>query len=591
MSKTSKVWSYAKRVDESTAKCNLCEMIFSARGGNTSTVRHHLIGTHHINIDGTDSKSGSSPNIASFFAAPRTKLTKLRINELDTKVAEFIARDARPISLVEGEGFRSLMKFLEPDYELKCRTTTTALIKEMYKNAVERLKIKLGKTEYIAFTTDMWTSMQNIAYMCVTAHWLNENWELESAILQTRETPERHTGENISIRLQATADEWGIPGRKIAATVHDNGSNINLAMNFLDDWPDQRCFAHTLQLAIGAGLKIPAIAQMLGAARRLAAHFKRSTVAMEALRTKQAALKTSETDDVLEIIIDCSTRWNSSLDMLDRLVKLRWAIGAVLSDPNVTAHNNAKTFKMTDDNWYLAQAMISLLKPLKQVTTMSSGQKYPSLSSIYPQMFIVLRNVEASKPDDSAVIQQCRRTISDQLRQRYYPTGFSTLNGPKASVFDPRYKLLKIFAESSRQETYAAVRSELETIDAEEADATEPAPKRTRVENENIFDDLAALCAADDSLNQSDELATYLGETPLSVNSDILQFWHDNRKRYAKLSTLARKYLCIPATSVPSESAFSTAGHIVNRRRASLAPDTVDMLVFLNRNWELCFEK
>ena len=36
--------------------------------------------------------------------APRPKLTKARSLEIDRKVAEFIARDARPISTIEGEG-------------------------------------------------------------------------------------------------------------------------------------------------------------------------------------------------------------------------------------------------------------------------------------------------------------------------------------------------------------------------------------------------------------------------------------------------------------------------------------------------------
>jgi hypothetical protein len=157
---------------------------------------------------------------------------------------------------------------------------------------------------------------------------------------------------------------------------------------------------------------------------------------------------------------------------------------------------------------------------------------------------------------------------------------------------------LKFFEAPVRQETYAAVRIELETIVIATADnapeVIEPLPKRARIEpandNKTVFDDLALLCAADESVAHSDELTSYLSETPLSVKADILQYWSDNCKRYPKLATLARKYLCIPATSVPSECAFSTAGHVVNRRRASLAPETVDVLVFLNRNWDVCVE-
>ena len=52
--------------------------------------------------------------------------------------------------------------------------------------------------------------------------------------------------------------------------------------------------------------------------------------------------------------------------------------------------------------------------------------------------------------------------------------------------------------------------------------------------------------------------------------------------KYPILSSLARKYLYIPATSVPSERAFSIAGHIVNRRIACLNPDSVNMLVFFS---------
>ena len=50
------------------------------------------------------------------------------------------------------------------------------------------------------------------------------------------------------------------------------------------------------------------------------------------------------------------------------------------------------------------------------------------------------------------------------------------------------------------------------------------------------------------------------------------------------LVQLAKQYLAIPATSVPSERAFSAAGHIANERMSCLLPDSITMLVFLAEN-------
>ena len=58
----------------------------------------------------------------------------------------------------------------------------------------------------------------------------------------------------------------------------------------------------------------------------------------------------------------------------------------------------------------------------------------------------------------------------------------------------------------------------------------------------------------------------------------------DARKKYSILSSLAKKYLSIPATSVSSERCFSTAGNIVTAKRSCLLPKNVDMLIFLYQN-------
>ena len=50
------------------------------------------------------------------------------------------------------------------------------------------------------------------------------------------------------------------------------------------------------------------------------------------------------------------------------------------------------------------------------------------------------------------------------------------------------------------------------------------------------------------------------------------------------MSTLAKQYFCIPATSVRSEEIFSVAGNILNEKRNRLLSENVDKLVFLHEN-------
>ena len=84
------------------------------------------------------------------------------------------------------------------------------------------------------------------------------------------------------------------------------------------------------------------------------------------------------------------------------------------------------------------------------------------------------------------------------------------------------------------------------------------------------------------------EMSNYITiEIDPSTVGNPLVWWRDNQKHYPRLAQLTRKFLCIPATSVPSERAFSVAGHVVNEKRACLLPENVNMLVFVGENLEV----
>ena len=59
-------------------------------------------------------------------------MTKERALVMNQKIEDFIARDAPPISLVEGDVFLSLSKYTDPDYVVKACSTTKKLIKKRY---------------------------------------------------------------------------------------------------------------------------------------------------------------------------------------------------------------------------------------------------------------------------------------------------------------------------------------------------------------------------------------------------------------------------------------------------------------------------
>ena len=66
-----------------------------------------------------------------------------------------------------------------------------------------------------------------------------------------------------------------------------------------------------------------------------------------------------------------------------------------------------------------------------------------------------------------------------------------------------------------------------------------------------------------------------------------LDWWKVNSFKYPNISKMAKQVLGVPATSVPSERVFSTAGDIVTAQRAALDPVHVDKLIFLKKNMKI----
>ena len=64
----------------------------------------------------------------------------------------------------------------------------------------------------------------------------------------------------------------------------------------------------------------------------------------------------------------------------------------------------------------------------------------------------------------------------------------------------------------------------------------------------------------------------------------VLDYWKAQQFRFPDLSKLARDILCVPVSTVASESAFSLGGRILDQFRSSLSPQIVEALV-CTKDW------
>ena len=81
-------------------------------------------------------------------------------------------------------------------------------------------------------------------------------------------------------------------------------------------------------------------------------------------------------------------------------------------------------------------------------------------------------------------------------------------------------------------------------------------------------------------IQECDDVKNWTCTNPLS-------WWKTHERDLPILSRLARRTLCIPATSAPSERVFSMAGLTVSNLRASLSSDNASSLIFLHDVWNI----
>ncbi|KAH0691482.1 hypothetical protein KY289_018840 [Solanum tuberosum] len=267
---TSQIWNHFEKFldkkGEQKGKCNYCSKVLSCPSKyGTSNLWTHI-----------NSNCAKSPYRIIDISQPTLKLKPIKeggqgtlekivynVVEVKKAVAEFVILDEQPFKVVEGEGFKRLMTLILPNYELPSRITVARQCLQIYQEEKNKLK-RLIKDQRVCLTSDTWTSIQNLTYMVITAHWINDEWNLQKKILNFFHIPD-HKGETIAKGIEACLLDWGI--ENLFTMTLDNATANSAAITHLkarinywkgiileNNFLHVRCNAHILNLIVKEGL-------------------------------------------------------------------------------------------------------------------------------------------------------------------------------------------------------------------------------------------------------------------------------------------------------------------------------------------------
>ncbi|KAK8569467.1 hypothetical protein V6N13_046519 [Hibiscus sabdariffa] len=573
--------------DGKTRRCKFCGQSYSMATATGNLGRH--LGNRHPGYDKIGENVASSAPLPAITvikkSQPQGRAPQVDYDHLNWLLIKWLVLATLPPSTLEEKWLANSFKFLNPSIQLWPGEKYKAVFREVFRCMREDVRVSLEQvSSKVSVTLDFWTSYEQFVYMSVACHWIDDNWSFRKVLLDICRVPYPCTGSEIYNSLVKVLRVYNIENKVLSCT-HDNSQNAIRACHTLKENFDGRksrpfcyipCASCTLSSIIddALGMVKPIISKIREFVQELNASVDVSEEFVQ--------LATAYREGGWQFPLDASARWSGSYQMLDLVHKAGKSMDAVVRK-NEDMLGSGMLLNAAEKN--VANIVHNYLEPFYKVINEICVNKYPpTIGMAIVYMDHISDTIATRQPPDylkNAAEEMFKklRSYNDQVCNTFiYMT----------AILDPRIKC-ELIPESLNSENYleearahfiknycsnhfSSMTSGYSAQDISDRGsvsfAEEIARKKRRVSMSSA----------------TDELTQYLSESPAPTQTDVLEWWKVNSTRYPQLSTMARDFLAVQATSVKPEELFCRKGDEIDKQRYCMPHDSTQAILCI-KSW------
>jgi len=389
----------------------------------------------------TASSSGQSLDSSGHAPPPGEAEQNWKAIESNTEgaIVEWIIGTSQKFNVTEDDLFQNMFQkaTARPDFPIRKRTYIAAEVERRVEAFREELRTVLASQPAVTLTTDLSTEMNQLRFLAVTVHFIDDNWRLRDCCLSSESVggPGATLGTSLtalSVRttLVNVMQNMSVRFSSLVAIVTDRGKNVsNAGAQLATSLPPNslhaayshiNCINHVMNNCVNDSLfgkGAPAalvdsstdltdagddeewqvtqeevedatwkVSSLVKLVRSIVSLFRHSGKATADLATEQLKIRGRNRPEMLTT--PCETRWNGIFDMLTRFHRWKREISIVLSQRNAyaKAKNTYLTLERPDgmNAEHSIPAILEMLEPITAVSFFFQARYSPTSSWAIP---------------------------------------------------------------------------------------------------------------------------------------------------------------------------------------------------------------